>query len=331
VTIAAINNSRLVVGGYYIGTSGEGQFCPGLVGPLHAFKSGAVFIDLGVLTPSDGCNTSYANSVNASGVIVGAASIPGGGSHAVIWGDNELIGDLQTILAPALPTSTEVTSALYITDSGKILLSSINTQTNRYSNLIATPAVPTRISINSDINPSSYGQGIHLVASVIPDSGAKPTGQVQWYDNGNLLGTARMTAIGTASWEPSTWSAGLHKVTASYAGVAPDGSSTATIFNQTVKATSTRTALFASVDPATHSKSFTLTATVVPAFGTIGGTVTFKSGSTVLGTGAVDGRTKQARLATTLKNAGKYSLTAVYGGTANFVGSASARLALTVK
>jgi probable HAF family extracellular repeat protein len=328
--IAAINDSGLVVGGFYIGIPDEGTSCLTVLGPEHAFASSpTTFIDLGGLPNGDGCFT-YATAVNASGVTVGTSSLSFNDYHAAIW-VNGRVADLNSLLAPVLPANTELTAAIDVTDSGKILLRAINTKTNSVGYLIATPAVPTRISISSNINPSSYGQQIHLVASVIPDSGAKPTGQVQWYDNGKLLGAARMTTIGTASWEPSTWGPGAHKITASYTGVAPDGSSRSAIFNQTVKATNTRTALFSSANPATHGKSLTLTATVVPTFGTIGGTVRFMSGNTVLGEGTLDGRTKQTRLTTTLNKAGKYTLTAVYLGTANFTKSTSAGLALTVK
>jgi hypothetical protein len=251
-------------------------------------------------------------------------------SHAAIWVNGKL-SDLNNVLASVLPAHTVLTSAVDITDSGKILLKALNTTTNGSSYFIATPAAPARISISSNINPSSFGQPIHLVATVTLNSGSKPTGQVEWFDNGKSLGTARMTAIGTASWEPATWTAGVHKITAKYLGQASSGSSSSAVFNQTVKATSTRTILTSSANPATHGKSFLLTATVVPAFGTIAGNVTFKSGNTVLGTAKLDGRTKQAHLTTALSKAGKYTLTASFGATPNFTASASAGMTLTVK
>jgi hypothetical protein len=74
-----------------------------------------------------------------------------------------------------------------------------------------------------------------------------------------------------------------------------------------------------------------LTATVVPTSGTIAGTVTFKSGSTVLGTGNLDARTKQTSLTTSFAKAGSYSITASFAGSQNFVASSSAAVTLTVK
>jgi len=326
--IQAINNSGVVVGGFYSGDP-QDEACLSQLGAEHAFSSGpSGRVDLG--GPSgDGCFT-FAIAVNASGVVVGTTALSSNDSHAAIW-ENGKFSDLNNVLAEMLPAHTVLTSAVDVTDNGKILMRALDTTTNDTSYLIATPAVPTRISISSNINPSSFGQPIHLVATVTPDSGPKPTGQVQWFDNGKLLGTARMTLIGTASWEPSTWTAGVHKITARYLGAAPAGSSSSANFNQTVKATRTRTTLSASVNTATHGKSFTLTATVVPAFGTIAGNVTFKSNNAILGTAKLDGRTKQARLTTALNKPGKYTLEADYGTTREFAGSTSAELALAVR
>ena len=329
---SAVNNSGVVVGNY---NTNLPPFDPYGYGITHAFKwQAGTLTDLGTLPGGTAGNGFYsnANAINASGIVVGSSQAASSAvTHAVMWAADGKMTDLTKLLAPWLPADTVAFDARAITDSGQIQLNAYNTKTNADSFLIATPAIATRISISSNINPSVFGQQIHLVASVIPASGAKPTGSVTWYDNGKLLGTARMTQIGTASWEPSTWSAGLHNVTASYAGVAPNGGGTSAVFKQTVTASSTRTTLMSSVNPATHGTAFKLTATVVPSSGTISGSVTFKSGSATLGTAAVDARTKQACLTITLKTAGKYTLSAVYPGTNDFKGSASSVLTLTVK
>jgi hypothetical protein len=67
----------------------------------------------------------------------------------------------------------------------------------------------------------------------------------------------------------------------------------------------------------------TFTATIVSNTGAIPtGTVTFKHGSTTLGTGTIDG-TGHATFSTTALPAGPNPVNAVYGGSSNFVGSAS--------
>jgi probable HAF family extracellular repeat protein len=308
-------------------------------GAFHAFRwEAGALTELGALpgATADDAFQSAANAVNTSGVIVGYSQYTtpfpetAPGYHAVLWQNGKIV-DLHSALSAKLPTNMTLTSADDISDIGLMLVTTTDNQTGATARFLVGTIIPTRISITSNINPSSYGQPTHLVAGIIPASGSPPLGNVTWYDGSTLLGTAGLTSIGTASWEPSTWTTGAHNITVVYKGYDPDGPSTSAIFEQTVQATSTKTTLGSSVNPATHSQSFTLTATVAPSFGTVAGSVTFKSGSTTLGTAAVDGRTKQARLATTLKTAGKYSITAVYGGTTNFKSSSSAALALPVK
>src|SRR5579863_9992825 len=73
----------------------------------------------------------------------------------------------------------------------------------------------------------------------------------------------------------------------------------------------------------------TLTATVTSNAGTPTGTVTFKDGSTTLGTGTV-GSGRQATFTTSTLSVGSHSITAVYGGDNNFSGSTSSALAQAV-
>ena len=89
----------------------------------------------------------------------------------------------------------------------------------------------------------------------------------------------------------------------------------------------TSTAVTSSSNPSTSGASVTFTATVTSSTaGTITGTVTFLDGATSIGTGAV-GAGGVATLMTSALTAGSYSITAQYGGDANFAGSTS--LALT--
>jgi hypothetical protein len=73
-------------------------------------------------------------------------------------------------------------------------------------------------------------------------------------------------------------------------------------------------------------QSVTFTATVVSATGAIPvGTVTFKRGSTTLGTGTIDG-TGHATFSTTALVEGPNNVNAAYGGSTNFIRSASANV-----
>jgi len=327
-----VTNAGVVIGSHR--TPFESDTPPELYkGHAFIWEAGTL-TDLGCLpgAPPDTTFRSNATAINSSGVIVGSSewSQTSYVRHAVMWVNGQII-DLNSSLGSQLPAGWTLESAIDINDAGEILLLASNDETSDFATYLAKPLITTHTTITSNINPSTYGQQIHLIAKVSPDSGPVPTvGNVSWYDNGVLLGTARLTSIGTSSWEPSTWTGGVHEVTAEFPGSSTLGTSTSPIFKQTVNAASTRTTVSASINPATHGQPVQLIATVVPSSGTIAGTVTFKSGSSVLGTGTLDGRTKQAYFTTTFAK-GTYAITAVFGGSQNFVASNSSTLTLTVK
>jgi hypothetical protein len=86
----------------------------------------------------------------------------------------------------------------------------------------------------------------------------------------------------------------------------------------------TTTTVMSSVNPSTFGQSVTFTATVSSAGGTPTGTVTFKDGAATLGTGNLS--SGSASFMTSGLSAGSHSITAVYAGDSNFVGSTSAPL-----
>src|SRR5207302_5303714 len=96
---------------------------------------------------------------------------------------------------------------------------------------------------------------------------------------------------GTATLTLSTLATGPHSLTAVYGGDANDAASTSGAVTQTVNAAATSTGLTSSPNPSTFGQSVALTATVSPSSAT--GTVTFKDGSTSLGTGTLSKSTEQ--------------------------------------
>jgi hypothetical protein len=326
-----ITDSEVVIGNRDTGI--PSQLTLNDVNQAYRWEAGT-FTDLGAL-PGAAAGTAFessATSMNSSGVIVGYSEHPGDqNTHAVMWINDEII-DLHAALAAQLPANTGSTTALALNDSGEFIVTAQDNDTGAVKFYLAKPLIPTHTTITSNINPSTYGQQIHLVAKVSPDSGPVPTtGSVSWYDNGTLLGTARLTAIGTSSWAPSTWTGGVHNVTAVFPASATLASSTSPVFKQTVNPAATRTTVSAAPSPAIHGQPVKLTATVVPISGTIAGTVTFKSGTPVLGTGVLDARTKQTWLTTAFAKAGSYSITASFAGSQNFAASASSAVTLIVK
>jgi Bacterial Ig-like domain (group 3)/Cep192 domain 4 len=89
------------------------------------------------------------------------------------------------------------------------------------------------------------------------------------------------------------------------------------------------TTLVSSLNPSTVGQAVTFTATVKPAsIGTPTGSVTFKDGTTTLGTSALSSGI--AKFTTSTLPVGTHSITAVYGGDATFLSSTSAALSQVV-
>ena len=100
---------------------------------------------------------------------------------------------------------------------------------------------------------------------------------------------------------------------------------------QSVGTIGTSTTLASTPNPSFAGQAVTFTATVSKSggAGTPTGTVTFKDGGTTLGTGTLNGA-GAASFATSALAAGSHSVTAVYGGDANFGVSTSAAISQTV-
>src|SRR5207248_17503 len=120
-----------------------------------------------------------------------------------------------------------------------------------------------------------------------------------------------------------------HSITAVYSGDANFAGGSSPVLMQTVNKVGDSTSVASSNNPSIFGSAVTFTATVTSsAMGIPTGTVTFQDGPATLGTGMLSGGT--ATLATSGLAAGVHSITAVYGGDANFTGSTSPILTQTI-
>ncbi len=197
---------------------------------------------------------------------------------------------------------------------------------------IATAALPTSTAVLSSLNPSVFGQPVTFTANVtIIGVAGSPTGTVQFQDGGSNLGAPVTLSSGSASLLTSALTAGTHSITAVYNPDSGFASSTGSLPTQTVNQANTTTMVASNNNASTFGQSVTFTATVTvnsPGAGTATGTITFKDGSAVLGAGIMAGGT--ASFTTNALAIGAHSITAVYGGDGNFVGSTSGILTQTV-
>lgn len=91
----------------------------------------------------------------------------------------------------------------------------------------------------------------------------------------------------------------------------------------------TQTVLIASPNPVSFGLTVTLTATVTSASAVQGGTISFKDGATVLGSGAIN-QSGVATFSTSSLQVGTHPLTAVYSGSSGFQSSTSNTIQLVV-
>jgi Bacterial Ig-like domain (group 3) len=183
-------------------------------------------------------------------------------------------------------------------------------------------------SLTSSLNPSTYGQSVTFTATV-SSSTTTPTGSVTFKNGATTLGSGTLSG-GHATYTTKTLGAGSHSITAVYAGNSNVNGSTSAALTQTVHKANSTTSLTATPNPSQFNQAVTLKATVKSATsGTPTGTVTFKAGTTILGTAALSSGV--ASLSVKTLTVGTHSITAVYGGSTNFNTSTSAVVSQVVK
>ncbi len=190
---------------------------------------------------------------------------------------------------------------------------------------VVNQAVSTA-TLSSSANPSTFGASITLTATV---TGQTPSGSVTFMDGATALGSGTL-ANGVATLSVSSLSVASHSITVVYAGDTNNASSTSAALTQVVNPATSATTLASSLNPSTYGQSVTWTASVTGK--TPSGTVTFKDGGAVLGTGTLagTGNTRTATITSSNRVVGSHSMTAVYEGDGNNISSTSAALSQTV-
>ena len=179
---------------------------------------------------------------------------------------------------------------------------------------VVNPTTST-VTLISAPNPSTFGAIVTFTATVT--TGA--TGTVTFHEGGTTLGTGPISN-GTVTFTTSSLAGGTHSITAQYGGDTNYSGSVSTAVSQVVNPTTSTVTLISSPNPSTFGAGVTLTATVTSG---ATGTVTFHEGATTLGTGTISSGV--ATLTISSLAGGTHSITAQYGGDANYNSSASPR------
>jgi hypothetical protein len=233
---------------------------------------------------------------------------------------------VSTLTAGSHNVQASFSGGVYI-DVGAVPVSVAASDSNIVSQVVNKIATST--AVVSSPNPSAFAQSVTFTATVTPSSGGPATGTVTFVDTttGTTLGSPSLDGSGQATLATAALGTGPHTVTATYNGDATFATSSGSV-TQTVNQTGTSVALVSSANPSSFGQAVTFTATVTSGAGTPTGTVTFLDGATTLGTATLSGNT--ATFSTSSLAAGSHSITASYGGDANFAAATSPALSQTV-
>jgi hypothetical protein len=189
--------------------------------------------------------------------------------------------------------------------------------------------VATSVTLTSDAPTVVFGQPVTLTATVAAASGTA-TGSVAFFDGTTMLGEVALDPNGQARLQVQL-PPGTHSLKAVFLGTAPFTDSTSAAVSETVNKASTTTTLAVDNRAVLGSTFVILTATVAPVApgaGTPTGTVTFMKGNTVLGTAQLVGGQAFLYLGSTL-GPGKHTVTAIYSGDDDFLGSTAPPVTFT--
>ena len=204
----------------------------------------------------------------------------------------------------------------------------------------------TTTTVTTSVSPSAFGQSVTFTAtvSVTAPGSSTPTGTVNFLDGAVLLNSTPATLRLVSGHEQATYSlstlvvnsASGYSITAVYAGDTNTQSSQSTALVQLVDQDQTTTTVATSANPSVYGQSVTFTATVnvtAPGSSTPTGTVNFLDSAVLLNStpatlSLVSGH-EQATFSTAtlpVNSTGNYSITAVYSGDSNTIGSQSTAL-----
>ena len=185
--------------------------------------------------------------------------------------------------------------------------------------LTVTKATPV-VTVTSALNPSTYGSSVTFTATLPLNA----TGAVTFTDGATTLGTGTI-AGGQATLTTSALAPAAHVIAAQYAGDTNYNGATSATLSQVVNMAAGTPTVAVSPNPTPSGTPVTITATV-PMGAT--GTVTFYDGTTPIGTATIDNGT--ATITIPSFSQATHSITASYGGDANFGSAVSTPVSLVV-
>jgi hypothetical protein len=259
-------------------------------------------------------------TLGGNGVAEGSASQNAGGGIAVL---------LNARRSPSKPLATATTTTTIYLCVGPTM---------------ACPSAGFVMPPFSSTLTMIYGQTYNGTAIVTASDGGMLPGNINFYDTYNGVQTLLCTLVASSAGScPPTVGTGAQVGTHVFTGVYVPGSvdtthsgSTSSPVTMTVSPDATTAVVVSVPNPSPQGRPVTLTATVTGVTAPSGfvglylppsGTVVFKSGGATIGTGTLvangSGVNSSATLITTTLPVGTDTITAVYGGDMDFLGSLS--------
>jgi ELWxxDGT repeat protein len=283
-----------------------------------------------------GSSFSFSPDANVNGTLFFLAS---DGTHGEeLWTSNGTTAG-TFLVADINPGPTGSYPALLTNVNGALFFSANDGTHGVEPWALAASKASSTTKISSAANPSVFGQPVTFTAVIKPTApgAGTPTGSVLFKEGATTLGAASLqlvAGVDRAIFTTTKLAVGRHTITATYNGDNNFSGSAATdsASPQVVNKDGTSTVLKSSLNPSVKGHTVTFTATVrasAPGAGIPSGSVTFKDGSQVLGTGTVNSAA-QATFTTASLTVGNHIITASYGGNINFVASTSGNLVQVV-
>ena len=279
---------------------------PGIAGTSVAITA-TIAPTTGTATPTG--TVTFTDTFNGATVTLGSGAINVSGSGTATLNTSTLAPGTHSILAS------------YSGDAN-------NAKSSATLSLPVDQATTTTV-VTPTPNPALVQATITFTATVT-GNGALPTGTVNFLANGSIaLGSATLDATGKASVTNATLAAGTYQITAVYSGDTNDAGSTSAAVAEVVGTIPTTTGLTTATT--TGANPQTILIAIVENSGVAGpvptGIITFKNGSTVVGTATLDAN-GVATLTPEL-NTGNYSIIAYYPGDALHGASQSGPISIT--
>lgn len=307
-------------------TDGAGRLASPVAGPLASSIS---VVSAGPTVFKQPATFVATVSGNGSGTPTGLVTFTAGGTTlgtAVLHGGVARFTTNPNNPVQHLAVGTHAISATYTGAGGFASSASVPA-----SHVVNRAQSSARVVSSAPV--SGFGQPVQFAAILEPvaPAGGVPSGAVQFVIDGVNFGAPVRLVDGEAtSPVTSALTAGSHTVAVVYEGFGSFLGTTSPAIVQTVTPAVSSTALAVSPASAVTGQSVTLTATVTangPVEAT--GTVTFRDGSTVLGTAPL-GPSGVVSLQTSALAVGTHSLTATFDGDTNYAPSTSAAQPATV-